>query len=378
MILGIDATNIRHGGGVTHLIEIMRAADPFTAGFTRIVIWSGRSTLNQIEDRQWLIKMDEPFLNMSLIHRTYWQRHKLTPLAIKAGCDVLFVPGGNFAGSFRPIVTMSRNLLPFEWRELRRFGWSWMALKLTILRLSQTRSYRRADGLIFLNHYASETVMKVVKYTIAETIIIPHGINFRFSLAPRKQLSIDHYHINHPFRILYVSTIDMFKHQWVVAEAVSNLRRRGLPITLDLVGAAYPPALKKLQYMLELVDPESIFIKYRGAIPYSKLHKLYAEANLGLFASSCENMPNILVELMASGLPIVCSNSGPMPEVLGEAGEYFDPEIIEDVERALLKMINSTELRAKKAATSFERSAIYSWTECASKTLDFLSKVAQR
>jgi len=378
MILGIDATNIRHGGGVTHLIEMLRVADPSKSGFSRVIIWSGRSTLDQIEDRQWLEKSNEPFLDKSLIYRTYWQRFRLTPLAKKSCCDVLFVPGGNYAGSFRPIVTMSRNLLPFEWRELRRFGWSWIAIKLTILRFSQSRSYRQADGLIFLNRYAKETVMKVVKNTIAETIIIPHGINLRFSLAPRDQLPISHYDINNPFRILYVSTIDMFKHQWVVAQAVANLHSQGVPIALDLVGAAYPPALKKLEYVLRRVDSKSTYIKYLGVIPYSKLHELYGKANLGLFASSCENMPNILVELMASGLPIVCSNFGPMPEVLGDTGEYFDPESIDDVVRALTKIITSSELRKNKAATSFERSAMYSWDKCASKTFEFLSKVAQR
>ena len=61
-------------------------------------------------------------------------------------------------------------------------------------------------------------------------------------------------------------------------------------------------------------------------IPYHELHSEYKDADLGVFASSCENLPIILIEKMASGLPIACSNKGPMPEVLGSAGVYFDPE----------------------------------------------------
>lgn len=375
LTVGIDATNIRFGGGVTHLVELLRAARPEEHGIDRIIIWGGTATLQLIEDRPWLNKYTPPALDQGLLQRTLWQRLRLSQSVRDKGCDLLFVPGGNYAGNYHPMVTMSRNMLPFEWRELRRFGWSWMTLKLSILRLAQTSSYKRADGLIFLNRYASETVMKVVKETAGKTTIIPHGINVRFSLPPRDQLPISKYHLKKPFRIIYVSTIDMFKHQWVVAEAVGKLRKQGMPVVLELVGAAYTPALKRLKNVLQRVDPDSKFIKYLGAVPYDKLHELYSSSDLGLFASSCENMPNILVELMASGLPIVCSKSGPMPEVLGDAGEYFDPEITEDIERALAKMIHSPELRNDKAKSSFKRSQLYSWDQCARQTLDFLSEV---
>ena len=55
-------------------------------------------------------------------------------------------------------------------------------------------------------------------------------------------------------------------------------------------------------------------------------HAVLKRAHLFVFASSCENMPNTLVEAMASGLPIACSDRGPMPEILRDGGTYFDPE----------------------------------------------------
>ena len=57
-------------------------------------------------------------------------------------------------------------------------------------------------------------------------------------------------------------------------------------------------------------------------------------------------MPNILLEGMESGLPIACSNRNPMPEALGDAGVYFDPEIVDDIARALRELIDSHTLRA--------------------------------
>lgn len=376
MILGIDATNIRHGGGVTHLKELLHAADPMAAGFSQIILWSNQRTLDLIEDQPWLEKAHEPLLDKSLIHRIFWQRYKLTKAAKSFRCDLLFVPGGSYAGSFRPFVTMSRNLLPFEWRELRRFGFSWLSLKLIMLRFTQAQSFKSSNGLIFLNTYAFNTVLKIVKFEKEKTAIIPHGINLRFSLAPRLQLPIEDYDMNRPFRILYVSTIDMFKHQWAVAEAVANLRRKGFPIVLDLVGSSYKPALKKLNERLEKLESSSEFINYLGQVPYIELHKLYASADLGLFASTCENMPNILIELMASGLPIVCSNYGPMPEVLQDSGVYFNPENPADIENSILRMIKSPLLRSEKSELSFNSSSLYSWRKCADETFKFLGRIS--
>src|SRR5687767_4089398 len=144
MILGIDASNIRAGGGVTHLVEFLRAARPESHGFSKIVVWSGKRALDLIEDREWLSKAHCRALDGGLISRAMWQRRSLSRLAREAGCDVLFAPGGSFAGEFRPMVTMSQNLLPFEWKELRRFGWSWMAAKQALLRQVQKRTFRRA------------------------------------------------------------------------------------------------------------------------------------------------------------------------------------------------------------------------------------------
>jgi len=377
MILGIDASNIRSGGGVTHLVEVLRAAEPMAHGFSQVVVWSGQETLSQIEDRPWLVKSHEPLLDKTLLHRTFWQRFRLSRLARVADCDVLFIPGGSFAGNFHPTVTMSQNLLPFEWQELKRYGWSWVTIKLMVLHITQARTFHRADGLIFLTQYARDVVTRVVKNTTTKTAIVPHGVNKRFICPPRKQLPITHYSAEQPFRMLYISIVDLYKHQWSVAEAVAELRRGGLQVHLDLVGPAYPPALRRLRRTLNRIDPSGAFVRYVGAIPHAELHSYYAEADLCIFASSCENMPNIVLEAMASRQPVACSARGPMPEVLGEAGVYFDPEDPRDIAVALRTLVESVELRVRLATSSFERVKAYSWQRCADETMGFLREVAR-
>jgi hypothetical protein len=114
MRLGIDASNIRAGGGVTHLVELLQASKPLEHGFEQVVVWAGRSTLEKIGDFRWLDKQYLPVLDRSLPSRIWWQRFSLQTLLIRNKCDLLFVPGGTYSGSFRPFVTMSRNLLPFS------------------------------------------------------------------------------------------------------------------------------------------------------------------------------------------------------------------------------------------------------------------------
>jgi len=376
LTVGIDAANLRRGGGVTHLVELLRAAQPEQVGIRRVVLWGGEATLNAVEDRPWLEKRNSVALDQRLLQRTLWQRFALSKAASEAGCDVLFVPGGSYAGNFHPVVTMSRNMLPFEWCELKRYGWTLFTLKLLLLRWSQSRSYQKTDGLIFLTDYARQVVLGVIGKLQGDIYTIPHGLNPRFLATPKPQHAIARYDNANPYRVLYVSIIDQYKHQWHVVEAVSALRQQGFPLVLDLVGPAYQPALKRLNAAIDRFDSAGDWVHYHGAIPFNELHLRYAQADLGLFASSCENMPNILMETMASGLPIACSNRGPLPEVLGAGGVYFDPENPADISLAIQKLMDSPQLRAELAKVSFQLAQQYSWQRCADETFKFLAAVA--
>jgi glycosyltransferase involved in cell wall biosynthesis len=376
VILGIDAFNIRTGGGVTHLVELLGAAEPLVYGFHRVIIWSSRRTLEKIGDRNWLTKVSDPLLDQELPYRVYWNRFRQRKLASQAKCDLVFVPGGSNGSGFAPIVTMSRNLLPFEWRELRRYGWDMNTIILLFMRWVQCRTFQKAKGVIFLTEYARNAVTKVTGELQGSCQTIPHGINPRFVNPPRAQRPFMDFTESRPCRVLYVSIVNVYKHQWHVAEAVAMLRKEGIPIALELVG---PPAkgMTQLEQAMKRCDPSRTFITYHGAVPYENLDAIYASADMYVFASSCENMPNILLEGMAAGLPIACSRKGPMPEVLGDAGVYFDPEEAQCIARALRELIRSHDLRARLAQAAFERAQSYSWKRCADDTFGFFARIAR-
>jgi hypothetical protein len=130
--LGIDATNIRQGGGITHLSQLLQAGDPMAAGICHVTVLANQATEAALPVRPWLAKVSSPWMDASLPRRMLGQQFQLRHAIKAAGCDVLFSPGGTLpAWSPVPAVTMSQNMLPFEPVEAARFGrWSLMHLKM--------------------------------------------------------------------------------------------------------------------------------------------------------------------------------------------------------------------------------------------------------
>lgn len=377
--IGIDASNIRRGGGVTHLVELLRSADVFVTAGIRVIVWGGSETLLRLEDRPWLTKINPGRLNGGLIQRSLWQKYSLSSAAVAEGCDILLIPGGSFSGNFRPVVSMSQNLLPFEFRELMRYGWSLTTLRLIFLRFLQARSFRKSEGIIFLSRYSKEQVEEITGNLRGLTRIIPHGLSNRFLFPNRIHRPISAFSRDNPLRIVYVSIVDQYKHPWHLVKAVALLRNMtGWPLALDLVGPAYLPALKRLRRSLQKYDPGCQWAKFHGPIPNEELHGVYARSDVGVFASSCEAFGIILLESMAAGLPIACSHRGPSREILGDSGRYFDPEDPEDICRILKKLIESSELRTELGNANFARALSFTWGRCAEDTFDFLELVSDK
>lgn len=372
MIIGIDASNIRAGGGVTHLKEVLHHADPNKHGIREIIVWSNKKTLNSLSEKPWLKKINVPILNKSLIYRLFWSPFYQRKEAERCGCSVLFVPGGSDASGFSPMVTMSQNLLPFEWSELKRYGFSMMTLKGLFLRVSQGSSFRKAAGTIFLTEYARNAVFKAVKAEDIYNTIIPHGINPIFDCNPEDRYFRKDFTHKEPCRLLYVSGLLPYKHQDKVIEAVVELKKKGIHLRLDLVGPD-GPLKKKVEYLINLHDKNRSYLDYKGKVDYSNLDELYRQADIGIFASTCETFGQILTESMNAGLPMVCSNKSAMPEILKSDGLYFDPEDVDSLVSILMKIMSDDSLRKKLAYSAYESSLRYTWENCSDSTLKFLT-----
>src|SRR5665647_13173 len=374
MVLGIDGSNIRVGGGLTHLKELLCNFERTNSKFKQVVLWSSKSTLDQIEDQKGLLKITVPLLNKSFFHALLWQVFYLKKDVRKLNCDVVFSPGGTFLSSFHPFVSMSQNMLPFDLNEAFRYKNFFTKLRFLVLRLSQSSTFRRADGLIFLTKYAKQAVSKLSQIPLNKSEIISHGISKKFLCEPRNTANRSEKNIK--FRFLYVSVVAVYKNQWNVARAICLLKDEGYDIVLTLIGPETIDGIDKLQKTIAEIDPERTNIHYIGNVEHDKLADYYKNSDGFIFASTCENQPIILLEAMSAGLPIACSNRQPMPEVLGNAGYYFDAENVESIKNALIEMIVNPIERYRKAQISYEKVADYKWEDCAKKTFEYLYQVA--
>jgi glycosyltransferase involved in cell wall biosynthesis len=372
LTIAIDASNIRAGGGISHLCNVLRAVELRQTGFQRIFVFGVAQTLRRLEPRDWLIQIPVDYIHASPLHRAYWQLVGLPALLRGMRVDVLFSPGGLLPFHCPcSSVVMSRNMLPFVSAERARYGLSGMRLKLELLRIMQSWSFERATGVIYLTDYARRTIGNQLSRPPSRSAVIPHGIGDRFRNRPRPQRPLDTYSLTEPFRFLYVSILAPYKHQWRVAAAIDMLRREGLPVAIDFVGPKVSEGYRKLEPFLRSGEG---YITYRGNASYTEMSRIYQEADAFAYASTCENLPNILIEAMAGGLPIASSDREPMTSVLGDGGVYFNSEDALSIAAALKSLATDAPLRQTLAERAYRRASELTWERCASETLRFISE----
>ena len=373
MNLIIDASNIKAGGGLTHLKEVLHGDAAVKEGFKKVFLWAPDNSLEKISDKRWLEKCSHPWLNGSYLTTLKWKKKILEPF-VREKKALLFIPGtGN---SQSPYVTMCQNLLPLDSQEMNRYFPSKDWFRLLLLNYLHIKSYQKAEGIIFLTQYCRDILPLSVSQKIKQEIVIPHGLNKRFLDDKVKERNKTFSNIN-PFKLIYVSIIDVYKHQRQVAEAVYHLREEGYHIQLDLIGPAYPPALKKLQRIIALHEGKE-GVTYHGMVPYEQLHNFYQVSDAFIFASTCETYGMVITEAMAAGLPILCSERSSMPETVQNAGIYFDPLEIESIKDAILRLYSEPHLRVELSKRSLEKAKALSWEKCASKTFGFLANISRK
>jgi glycosyltransferase involved in cell wall biosynthesis len=275
---------------------------------------------------------------------------------------------------------MSRDMLSYEPGEMERFGFfSKERLRYIVLRCIQNRALRFSDGVIFLTRHAARVIQESCGQLI-HFALIPHGVGAAF-----KDTSIIHpwpEKNRRPIKCLYVSNIALYKHQWHVVRAIAILRNKEFDLQLILAGYGIQlrhssQAQEALSSEIKTSDPEYSFVRQPGFVPHQDLPPVLATSDLFVFASTCENMPNTLVEAMAVGLPIASSDRAPMREVLQDGGVYFDPEDPDSIADAIEKIICNADLRRVIATRARKLAEQYSWTRCADETFSYIAKIAK-
>jgi glycosyltransferase involved in cell wall biosynthesis len=171
-----------------------------------------------------------------------------------------------------------------------------------------------------------------------------------------------------------VSPVFEYKHQLEVVQAVAMLREQGFAISLAIVGGGGARAKKLLAKQLQASDPNKDFIEVLEFIPNEHIASMLAQADLFVFASSCETFGIALLEAMTVGVPIACSKRSSLPETLRDGGEYFDPQDPASIAQALKVLIEQPAKRAEYSSRAQALAAGYSWQRCATETWRFIAR----
>jgi len=374
VILGIDAMNIRDGGGLTHLREIISHISDTSLLFDSVIVWGNHLCLEAIPDKPWLLKVTPLSENAGIFRTTLWQVFQLSTAAKRMNCSILFIAGGSSFTSFKPYVTICHNMLPFTENALELYGVRSRRLKFQLLRFIQLQTFRRAKGVIFLSNWAMQHLRSLIAIPDLQYTVIPHGINSAFHITNRVHRNIAECNQEHPFTVVYVSRIEPYKRQLDVIHYLNKVRlNTGWPIRLVLAGLASDHSyFQDMHQLIEKSSKDENWITYMGAVPYENLRELYVSADLAVFASTRENMPIILLEKMAAGLPIICSNAVPMPDFLEGAGLLADIEDETEFSIKLQSLIQNKEYRTKLSKIAQTNAVKYQWSKTAKETFQFL------
>lgn len=374
LVVGIDASRSRSGGAVAHLKGIFGSGDPGEYGIATVHFWAYDALLFDIPDYAWLEKHRVPSSEKSVAVQLWWQFWSLRREARRCGIDVMFNTDAGSLCSFKPNLTLSQDMLCFEKGEMQRYPiFSAARLRLEVLRVIQTFRFKNSDLVLFLSEHAQKTISKFVK--IKNFALVPHGVDNKFYGVGLDEADFELYGTS-KINCLYVSHIDLYKHQWHVIEAVGQLRKAtGVDVRLTLVGNLSRVSERRFKQALAEFDPSNEFVDLVSGLSNNQIPEQLKNADIFVFASSCENLPITLLEAMAAGLPIASSDRGPMTEVLGEGAVYFNPENPYEIKEAIKLILEDEKKRYLIKAKSLQRSQHFSWHNCSRLTWKSISSL---
>ena len=202
--------------------------------------------------------------------------------------------------------------------------------------------------------------------------VIPHGVSDAFQPSGPADMDRirDAYQLPDRF-VLAVGTIQPRKNLSTLANALAGVS------DLPLVIAGKPGWLAD-QVMADLVDPiKAGRVRMLGYVPDGDLPALYGAASCVAFVSRFEGFGLPAIEAMACGTPVVASDRGALPEVVGVAGLIVDADDPGQIAVAIRSIVDDPVLHARLRGAGLNRATLYTWRATAEATLRVLREVAE-
>lgn len=289
-----------------------------------------------------------------------WHVTQLPRWTRRLHADALLLPAGNrriCPFCHVPTVTVVHDLI----------GWEGSATRFAALSAARRAAVRRclsgARSVVAVSAHTAEQVRRlgVEGHRIR---VVRDGVDLeRFSeVSPEQVASVLGALRLDPKFLLYVSRIEHpAKNHRNLIDGYALLRQR-CPDTppLVLVGKDWDGA-EVVRRRAESPDVRD-HVVFTGYVPSEQLPAIYRAAKALVFPSLAEGFGLPLLEAMAAGCPVLCSDRPPMNEIVGEAGHCFEPEYPEDIAEGLQRVVCDEEWRRGLVARGHQRVLRFTWT----------------
>ena len=215
---------------------------------------------------------------------------------------------------------------------------------------------RAADLVLCVSQASAEDAVRYLQIPETRLHLHPMGVDVeRFSNpGPLPELPAG---MENTFRILSVGSTLPRKNLSSIPGVLSRMVKAGIKPSLIRVGAPLPPSLKD---EITALIGSGHFREFSG-VSDATLAAFYRFSHAFFMPSLIEGFGLPVIEAMAAGCPVVCSNATSLPEVAGEAGLLFDPLDAESAAEHLIALANDADLRTSLTKRGLLRAAKFSW-----------------
>ncbi len=193
--------------------------------------------------------------------------------------------------------------------------------------------YRMAGNIIAVSEYAKQEIIKYHKIDGERITVIHNGI-------PDSQVNA----VDEGLKIGFAGRCDYSKGIDVLIGAVGELLDDGLKISLEIAGSG--KQREKLQEHIKNKGWEKE-IRFIGSVPYDEMRRFISSLYTFVVPSRIDNLPTVVIEAMACGVPVIASNVGGIPELItnNKTGLLFETGNSDDLAEKISLLVNNRQLR---------------------------------